>query len=255
MEIRHILSWKEFVLRWSGKFKAKISLIFLQFILQVLLYGHGHGGCVLVRRLDIQLQTGFCDSLACAWAERCNDRIILLELREILEKGFDTGGTEKDQHLIVWNINIWKIACQCLVNNCFPVKYLVFLPAFSGFPVCGYQSMEAGISQTCAFFTSSTRFAKFSLLWKPSFPVLDILLQIICRGFGNAEVFHGVRNLDTHFLADPEKWSTAFLDVKITAEKSSILILSCLNSFAGTPSIIMNLWNSTLTLNFLIRSL
>jgi hypothetical protein len=37
------------------------------------------------------------------------------------------------------------------------------------------------------------------------FPVLNIFLKVISRGFGDAEILHGVGHLDAHFFANPEK--------------------------------------------------
>ena len=37
------------------------------------------------------------------------------------------------------------------------------------------------------------------------FPVLNIFLEIISRGFGDAEILHGIGHLDTHFFTYSEK--------------------------------------------------
>ena len=139
------------------------------------------------------MEPGIQNSLCCCRTEGTDLNFILLEFREVLDQGFNAGGTKEDQQIIVDQRKIRQVAAYVVIQNGPVVFYFVLIQQ-----ICKLFMRQIREWQK-EFFNTMFTYGINKVIYGPgakeyfSFSVNDVFLQIKCHCFRNAEIFHGTR--------------------------------------------------------------
>lgn len=155
--------------------------------------------------MDIEAEAGFFHCFR-GGGTKCGDAgFILLELREVLEQGSDARRGEENENIVIHIGQVAQVAAHGTVEHGFGVIDLVLIENFRN---VFFVNIRAWVKEFILFMLADD----FDQIVEGGFTVKDlalavlhIFLEVISGRFGDAEIFHRVRNGYAHFGADAEE--------------------------------------------------
>lgn len=179
--------------------------LFLVDFFDILFQRHRHGRRAGFRSVDIQREPGFLDGFGGGGAKCRETRFVLLELGEVLEQRSDSGRAEENEDIVIDIGKVAQVTANRAVNNGFGVIDLVLVEDLGNIFLV---NVGAGIKEFIFLVLADDLdqvVERGFAVEDFAFAVLNVFLQVISGGFGYAEIFHRIRNGETHFLADAEE--------------------------------------------------
>jgi hypothetical protein len=180
------------------------QLLFIH-LLDIFLQRHCHGRSSLFRRVDIEAEASFFHCFRGGGA-KCGDAgFVLLELREVLEQRGDARRGEENENIVIHIGQVAQVAADGTVEHGFGVIDLVLIEDLRNI---FFVNVGARVKEFILFVLADN----FDEIVEGGFTVEDlaltvlhVFLEVISGGFGDAEIFHRVRNGYAHFGTDAEK--------------------------------------------------
>ncbi len=157
------------------------------------------------RSLYVKTQTCVTGSLGRCGAETSYLYVTLLEVREVFQEGLDSRGAEKYEHVIVKRLVRPKIIAHSPVHDSLGIIDTVLVKESRVFFVdIAHHPKELFLLVLGQRREKTVELTGLAVEYL-TFTVYYVFLQIERYGLGGAEIFHRVRDSDTHIITQAEE--------------------------------------------------